>query len=231
MAANDAFPGRSRLRSQRTRYWACGRARATTGSLVCGWWWSTAGCSSARGGSKRAGWYQAFVNEPIGRIQAAGRELRVRAVTRGDGTDEGGGRRGVRRQVPHARSDQVREGICAVASGGAIRRRSWCRQSNGSWLQQPQDEQDLTGWTARVAVSTTEITESQGAIDDVRRRSRRDSELADRENDAACCELEANRLRSDDLGPSTRRSSLTISPFWHQLTGSYPFTCVLRNLR
>ena len=33
-------------------------------------------------GLKRAGWYQAFVNEPIGRIQAAGRELRVRAVTR-----------------------------------------------------------------------------------------------------------------------------------------------------
>ncbi len=33
-------------------------------------------------GLKRAGWYQAFVNEPVGRIQAAGRELRVRAVTR-----------------------------------------------------------------------------------------------------------------------------------------------------
>jgi len=33
-------------------------------------------------GLKRAGWYQAFVNEPNGRIQAAGRELRVRAVTR-----------------------------------------------------------------------------------------------------------------------------------------------------
>ena len=27
------------------------------------------------------GWYQAFVEEPVGRIQAAGRELRVRAVT------------------------------------------------------------------------------------------------------------------------------------------------------
>jgi len=33
-------------------------------------------------GLKRAGWYQAFVNEPVGRIQAAGREFRVRAVTR-----------------------------------------------------------------------------------------------------------------------------------------------------
>jgi hypothetical protein len=33
-------------------------------------------------GLKRAGWYQAFMNEPVGRIQAAGRELRVRAVTR-----------------------------------------------------------------------------------------------------------------------------------------------------
>src|SRR5262245_64196282 len=33
-------------------------------------------------GLKRAGWYQAFTNEPVGRIQAAGRELRVRAVTR-----------------------------------------------------------------------------------------------------------------------------------------------------
>ena len=33
-------------------------------------------------GLKRAGWYQAFVNEPVGRIQAAGRELRIRAVTR-----------------------------------------------------------------------------------------------------------------------------------------------------
>ena len=33
-------------------------------------------------GLKRAGWYQVFVNEPVGRIQAAGRELRVRAVTR-----------------------------------------------------------------------------------------------------------------------------------------------------
>jgi hypothetical protein len=33
-------------------------------------------------GLKQAGWYQAFVNEPVGRIQAAGRELRVRAVTR-----------------------------------------------------------------------------------------------------------------------------------------------------
>jgi len=33
-------------------------------------------------GLKRAGWYQAFVKEPVGRIQAAGRELRVRSVTR-----------------------------------------------------------------------------------------------------------------------------------------------------
>jgi len=33
-------------------------------------------------GLKRAGWYQAFVNEPVGRIKAAGRELRIRAVTR-----------------------------------------------------------------------------------------------------------------------------------------------------
>src|SRR5678816_4727397 len=32
-------------------------------------------------GLKRAGWYEAFMNEPVGRIQAAGRELRVRAVT------------------------------------------------------------------------------------------------------------------------------------------------------
>ena len=32
-------------------------------------------------GLKRAGWYQAFVNDPVGRIQAVGRELRVRAVT------------------------------------------------------------------------------------------------------------------------------------------------------
>ena len=33
-------------------------------------------------GLKRTGWYKAFVDEPVGRIQAAGRELRVRAVTR-----------------------------------------------------------------------------------------------------------------------------------------------------
>ena len=32
-------------------------------------------------GLKRAGWYRAFVEDPIGTIQAAGRELRVRAVT------------------------------------------------------------------------------------------------------------------------------------------------------
>jgi hypothetical protein len=33
-------------------------------------------------GLKRRGWYQAFCEEPIGRIQAAGREFRVRAMTR-----------------------------------------------------------------------------------------------------------------------------------------------------
>ncbi len=33
-------------------------------------------------GLKRTGWYQAFREEPIGRIQAAGRELRIRALTR-----------------------------------------------------------------------------------------------------------------------------------------------------
>ena len=33
-------------------------------------------------GVKQTGWHAAFVAEPIGRIQAAGRELRVRAVTR-----------------------------------------------------------------------------------------------------------------------------------------------------
>jgi len=33
-------------------------------------------------GLKRRGWYQAFCDEPTGRIQAAGRELRVRAMTR-----------------------------------------------------------------------------------------------------------------------------------------------------
>jgi|SRR5689334_126293 len=33
-------------------------------------------------GVKRTGWFQAFREEPSGRIQAAGRELRVRAVTR-----------------------------------------------------------------------------------------------------------------------------------------------------
>ena len=33
-------------------------------------------------GLERRSWYQAFREEPIGRIQAAGRELRVRAVTR-----------------------------------------------------------------------------------------------------------------------------------------------------
>jgi len=33
-------------------------------------------------GVKRRSWFQAFQEEPIGRIQAAGRELRVRAVTR-----------------------------------------------------------------------------------------------------------------------------------------------------
>ena len=32
-------------------------------------------------GLKRLGWYQAFVNDPVGRIQAAGREIRVRAKT------------------------------------------------------------------------------------------------------------------------------------------------------
>jgi hypothetical protein len=31
---------------------------------------------------KRDGWFQAFRDDPVGRIQAAGRELRVRAVTR-----------------------------------------------------------------------------------------------------------------------------------------------------
>ena len=33
-------------------------------------------------GAKRRSWYQAFREEPIGTIQAAGRELRVKAVTR-----------------------------------------------------------------------------------------------------------------------------------------------------
>jgi hypothetical protein len=33
-------------------------------------------------GLKRQGWYQAFRDDPTGRIQAAGRELRVRALTR-----------------------------------------------------------------------------------------------------------------------------------------------------
>jgi hypothetical protein len=33
-------------------------------------------------GVERTGWFQAFREEPIGQIQAAGRELRVRAVTR-----------------------------------------------------------------------------------------------------------------------------------------------------
>jgi len=33
-------------------------------------------------GVKRRSWYQAFREEPIGTIQAAGRELRVKAVTR-----------------------------------------------------------------------------------------------------------------------------------------------------
>ena len=33
-------------------------------------------------GVKRRSWFQAFREEPIGRIQAAGRELRVRALTR-----------------------------------------------------------------------------------------------------------------------------------------------------
>jgi len=33
-------------------------------------------------GVKRAGWYEAFRDEPIGRMQAAGREFRVRALTR-----------------------------------------------------------------------------------------------------------------------------------------------------
>ena len=33
-------------------------------------------------GLKRRGWYQAFCDEPTGQIQAAGREFRVRAVTR-----------------------------------------------------------------------------------------------------------------------------------------------------
>ena len=33
-------------------------------------------------GVKRAGWYQAFREDPSGRIQAAGREFRVRAVTK-----------------------------------------------------------------------------------------------------------------------------------------------------
>src|SRR4029434_9312117 len=33
-------------------------------------------------GLKRARWYHACVNEPGGRLQAGGRELRVRAVTR-----------------------------------------------------------------------------------------------------------------------------------------------------
>jgi hypothetical protein len=33
-------------------------------------------------GVKRQGWYQAFREEPRGMIQAAGRELRVKAVTR-----------------------------------------------------------------------------------------------------------------------------------------------------
>jgi hypothetical protein len=33
-------------------------------------------------GLKRQGWYQAFRDDPTGRIQAVGRELRVRALTR-----------------------------------------------------------------------------------------------------------------------------------------------------
>ena len=33
-------------------------------------------------GLKRRGWYEAFKEEPIGRMQAAGREFRVKAITR-----------------------------------------------------------------------------------------------------------------------------------------------------
>jgi hypothetical protein len=33
-------------------------------------------------GLKRTGWYQAFREDPMGRIQAAGREFRIRAVTK-----------------------------------------------------------------------------------------------------------------------------------------------------
>ena len=33
-------------------------------------------------GVKRRSWYHAFRDEPVGRMQAAGRELRIRAITR-----------------------------------------------------------------------------------------------------------------------------------------------------
>ena len=64
-------------------------------------------------GLKRAGWYQAFVNGARWTYPGGGSRAQGSGGDPGVGADEGGGGRSVRGEVHDARSDQVREGICA----------------------------------------------------------------------------------------------------------------------